>query len=235
METLWTEVDRYFEDRLTTDDPVLAAALADSTAAGLPAINVTPLQGKFLGLLAQLCNARRILEIGTLGGYSAIWMGRALPTDGTLVTLEISSSNAEVARRNLERAGLAERVHVVVGPASKSLAHLIADKVEPFDLVFIDADKESSEEYFEASLALSHVGTVIVVDNVVRKGAIIDNPSTDSMVLGVQKLADRLRRERRVSATAIQTVGGKGYDGFVMAIVTLPGTAQKREAGGRTA
>ena len=220
MESLWTEVDRYFEGRLTEDDPVLDAALADSTAAGLPAINVTPLQGKFLGLLAQLCNARRILEIGTLGGYSAIWMGRALPTEGTLVTLEISAGHAAVARRNIERAGLAERVHVVVGPASKSLAQLIADKVESFDLVFIDADKESSEEYFEASLALSHVGTVIVVDNVVRKGAIIDNPARDPMVLGVQKLADRLLREHRVSATAIQTVGGKGYDGFIMAVVT---------------
>ena len=230
MEQLWSDVDQYFERRLTATDDVLEAALADSTAAGLPAINVTPLQGKFLGLLAQLCNARRILEIGTLGGYSAIWMGRALPTDGSLVTLEISPGNAAVARRNIERAGLAERVHVVVGPASKSLTHLVADKVEPFDLVFIDADKESSEEYFDASLALSHVGTVIVVDNVVRKGAIIDNPTTDSMVLGIQKLADRLRLERRVSATAIQTVGGKGYDGFIMAIVTAAGTDEGREA-----
>jgi len=219
MESLWTEVDHYFEEHLTTEDAVLAAALADSTAAGLPAINVTPLQGKFLGLLAQLCNARRVLEIGTLGGYSAIWMGRALPTDGSLVTLEISTTNAEVARRNLDRAGLAERVHVVVGPASRSLAHLIADKVEPFDLVFIDADKESSEEYFEASLALSRVGTVIVVDNVVRKGAVVDRVSSDPMVRGIQRLAERLANESRVSATAIQTVGGKGYDGFIMAIV----------------
>ena len=200
-------------------DPVLEAALADSTAAGLPPINVTPLQGKFLALLAQLCNARRILEVGTLGGYSAIWMGRALPTNGMLVTLEISQKNAAVARKNIERAGLADRVQVVVDPASKTLARLISDTVEPFDLVFIDADKESSLEYFEASLALSHAGSVIVVDNVVRKGAVVDNPSTDSMVQGVQKLADHLRSERRVSATAIQTVGGKGYDGFVMARV----------------
>lgn len=200
-------------------DPVLEAALADSNAAGLPAINVTPLQGKFLALLAGVCNARRILEIGTLGGYSAIWMGRALPNDGSLITLEISPTNAAVARKNIERAGLDDRVRVVVDPASKTLGQFIADKVEPFDLVFIDADKESSMEYFEASLALSHVGTVIVVDNVVRKGAIVDNPSTDTMVLGVQKLADHLRHERRVSATAIQTVGGKGYDGFIMAVV----------------
>ena len=216
----WSEVDKYFEQRLGAGDDVLDAALADSTAAGLPPINVTPLQGKFLALLAQVCGARRILEIGTLGGYSAIWMGRALPPDGTLVTLEISKSHAAVAQRNIERADLADRVHVVVGRASDSLQNMIADKVEPFDLVFIDADKESSLEYFEASLALSHVGTIIVVDNVVRKGAIIDHPSTDSMVLGVQRLADHLPRERRVSATAIQTVGGKGYDGFIMAVVT---------------
>ena len=216
----WSEVDKYFEQRLGAADDVLDAALADSTAAGLPPINVTPLQGKLLALLAKVCDARRILEIGTLGGYSAIWMGRALTTDGTLITMEISKSHAAVAQKNIERAGLADRVHLVVGPASKSLQHMIADKVEPFDLVFIDADKESSLEYFEASLALSRVGTVIVVDNVVRKGAIIDHPSTDTMVLGVQRLADHLRRERRVSATAIQTVGAKGYDGFIMAVVT---------------
>ena len=215
----WSEVDTYFEERLIAPDDARAAAIADSVAAGLPPINVTPLQGRFLALLAQVCNARRILEIGTLGGYSAIWMGRALPADGTLITMEISTSNAAVARKNIERAGLSDRVHVVVGPASKSLAQLIDDKVEPFDLVFIDADKESSLEYFEASLALSHAGTVIVVDNVVRKGAIVDNPSTDRMVLGIQRLADHLPRERRVSATAIQTVGSKGYDGFIMAIV----------------
>jgi predicted O-methyltransferase YrrM len=218
---LWNEVDAYFEQRLTAADGVLEAALADSTAAGLPPINVTPLQGKLLALLAQLCSARRILEIGTLGGYSAIWMGRALPADGSLVTLEISRKHATVARRNIERAGLAERVHVVVGPASESLARLVADTVEPFDLVFIDADKESSLDYFEATLALSHAGTVIVVDNVVRKGAIVDSPTTDTMVLGVQKLAEHLRQETRVSATAIQTVGGKGYDGFIMAVVTF--------------
>jgi predicted O-methyltransferase YrrM len=223
MESLWKQVDEYFADRLTPPDDALEAALEDSAAAGLPAINVTPLQGKLLALLAQLCHAQRILEIGTLGGYSAIWMGRALPTDGSLVTLEINRSHAAVAQRSLERAGLAERVHVVVGPASHSLAHMIADKVEPFDLVFIDADKESSEEYFEAALTLSRVGTVIVVDNVVRKGAIVDKATSDTMVLGIQRLADQLEKETRATSTAIQTVGAKGYDGFILAVVKTPG------------
>jgi predicted O-methyltransferase YrrM len=219
MESLWNDVDAYFEDHLTVPDEALELALKDSASAGLPAINVTPLQGKFLALLAQLCHAQRILEIGTLGGYSAIWMGRALPTDGSLVTLEINKGHAAVAQRNLERAGLSERVHVVVGPASHSLAHMISDQVEPFDLVFIDADKESSEEYFEAALRLSRVGTVIVVDNVVRKGAIVEKGTSDTMVLGIQRLADRLTRETRVTSTAIQTVGAKGYDGFILAVV----------------
>ncbi len=223
MESLWNQVDQYFEDRLTPPDDALEAALKDSIAAGLPSINVTPLQGKFLALLAQLCHAQRILEIGTLGGYSAIWMGRALPTDGSLVTLEINRGHAAVAQRNIERAGLAERVHVVVGPASHSLAHMIADKVEPFDLVFIDADKESSEEYFEAALKLSRAGTVIVVDNVVRKGAVVDKETSDTMVLGIQHLTDRLAKEQRATSTAIQTVGGKGYDGFILAVVKTPG------------
>jgi predicted O-methyltransferase YrrM len=215
----WSEVDTYFEQRLLAPDDARAAAIADSMAAGLPPINVTPLQGRFLALLAQVCRARRILEIGTLGGYSAIWMGHALPVGGTLITMEISAGNAAVARKNIERAGLAGKVKVIVGPASESLQRLIDDKAEPFDLVFVDADKERSLEYFEASLALSHVGTVIVVDNVVRKGAIVDSASSDRMVLGIQRLADHLPRERRVSATAIQTVGSKGYDGFIMAVV----------------
>ena len=219
METTWNQVDTYFEQRLLAADDVLEAALADSSAAGLPPISVTPLQGKFLALLAKLGHARRILEVGTLGGYSAIWMARTLPPDGKLVTLEISSKHAEVAKRSIARAGLENRVTVVVAPAASALARMVADKVEPFDLVFIDADKESSVEYFEYALALSHPGTVIVVDNVVRKGEVIDAKSTDAMVQGVQRLADRLSKEQRVTATAIQTVGAKGYDGFILAIV----------------
>ena len=219
MEQTWNAVDDYFTQHLSLTDEVLEAALNDSTAAGLPAINVTPAQGKFLALLAQASHARRILEIGTLGGYSTIWMARALPEDGALVTLEIDAGNAAVARRNLERAGVARRTQVIVGPASESLARLIADRVEPFDLVFIDADKQSSTAYFDASLAMSHAGTMIIVDNVVREGAIVDAESTDVNVLGMRRLTERLANEPRVSATAIQTVGAKGYDGFILAVV----------------
>ena len=219
MEPIWNGVDEYFVEQLSLTDGVLEAALRDSAAAGLPAISVTATQGKFLALQAQLLSARRILEIGTLGGYSTIWMGRALPDDGALVTLEINPQNAEVARRNLERAGLAPRTQVVVGPALESLARLIREHVMPFDLVFIDADKENSVPYFDASLALSHAGTVIIVDNVVREGAIIDGTSTDTMVLGMRRLTERVAGEPRVSATVIQTVGSKGYDGFLMAMV----------------
>lgn len=219
VEQTWTRVDEYFEKRLGLSDAVLDAALSVSNAAGLPAINVTPGQGKFLALLARSIHARRILEIGTLGGYSTIWMARELPDEGELVTLEISAGHAAVARRNLERAGLAKRARVIVGPASDSLKQLMSDGVEPFDLVFIDADKERSVEYFDASLALSHPGSVIIVDNVVRKGAIIDESTSDAMVLGMQRLVKHLAQERRVSATALQTVGSKGYDGFILASV----------------
>jgi predicted O-methyltransferase YrrM len=216
----WTSVDEYFERRLSLSDVVLDAALDDSNAAGLPAINVTPAQGRLLALLIRVMGARRVLEIGTLGGYSTIWMARELPDDGMLVTLEISASNASVAQRNIERAGLAGRTTILVAPASESLNRLMADRTAPFDFVFIDADKEHSVEYFEAALALTRTGSVIIVDNVVRKGAIIDASTSDSMVLGMQRLMERLAHERRVSATAIQTVGSKGYDGFILAVVT---------------
>ncbi len=219
MEQTWSNVDDYFNEHLSLTDEILEAALKDSTTAGLPPINVTPAQGKFLALLARVARARRILEIGTLGGYSTIWMARALPDDGALITLEIDAGNAAVATRNLERAGLADRAHVVVGPARDSLRQLIADRVEPFDLVFIDADKQSSVAYFEASLALSRVGTIIIVDNVVREGAIVDATSTDVNVVGMRRLTERVANESRVSATAIQTVGAKGYDGFILAVV----------------
>jgi len=219
MEERWNAVDDYFGKRLIPPDPALEQALADSTAAGLPAINVTPLQGKLLAQLVRVSGSRRVLEIGTLGGYSAIWMGRAIPSDGSLVTLEINPRNAEVAQRNIERAGLTDRVRVVVGPAGEALSKMMADRVAPFDFVFIDADKENSLPYFESALWLSHKGTIIVVDNVVREGAIIDTNSADTMVRGVQLLANHLANEDRVSATAIQTVGAKGYDGFVLAVV----------------
>jgi predicted O-methyltransferase YrrM len=220
LEQTWTKVDEYFEKFLGLSDDILQAALDDSNSAGLPAINVTPAQGKFLGLLVRMMRARRILEIGTLGGYSTIWMARELPDEGALVTLEISPKNAEVAQRNLERAGVAGRTRLVIAPASDSLKRLIADHTEPFDVVFIDADKERSVEYFEAALALTRVGSVIIVDNVVRKGAIIDASTSDAMVIGMQRLTERVAREQRVSATAIQTVGSKGYDGFILAVVT---------------
>jgi predicted O-methyltransferase YrrM len=219
MDSTWQAVDDYFERHLALSESALVAALADSSAAGLPAINVTPALGRLLALLAQATGARRILEVGTLGGYSTIWMARALPADGLLVTLELNQHHAAVAQRNIERAGVADRVKIVVAPASDTLRSMIADDAEPFDLVFIDADKERSLEYFEAALALSHPGTLIIVDNVVRNGAVVDANATDPMVLGIQRLVDRLAGESRVSATAIQTVGGKGYDGFLLARV----------------
>jgi predicted O-methyltransferase YrrM len=219
METLWAQVDEYLAERLTPSDTALDTALATSAAAGLPAISVTATQGKLLQLLAQMRGARRILELGTLGGYSTIWLGRALPPDGELLTLEIDPTHAAVARHNIDRAGLADRVQVVLGPASETLAKLAADRVEPFDFVFIDADKANIDAYFEASLALSRPGTAIVVDNVVRKGRVIDAETDDANVLGVRRLFERLANEPRVSSTAVQTVGGKGYDGFILSIV----------------
>src|SRR5882724_8837368 len=212
---LWSAVDRYFAGSLLPADAVLEAALEASSAAGLPAIAVSPLQGKLLMLVAQLQGAKRILEIGTLGGYSAIWLGRALPNDGRLVTLEISAKHAEVARANLARADLAERVEVLVGPALQTLPSL--QEREPFDLTFIDADKPSNADYFSWAMKLSRKGSIIVVDNVVRSGAVADATSQDPNVLGVHRLNELIAREPRVDATAIQTVGSKGYDGFILA------------------
>ena len=228
METTWTEVDQYFVERLAPSDRALDAALANSAGEGLPAINVTPTQGKFLAMLAQLIKARRILEIGTLGGYSTIWMARALPKSGRVVSLEIDEHHAEVARDNIERAGLAKQIAIRVAPATESLAKLIAQRAKPFDLVFIDADKERTLEYFESSIELSRPGTVIVVDNVVRKGEIVDASSTDKSVRGMQRFMDSLAEDSRVDATGLQTVGSKGYDGFVIAVVTRTGRAPRR-------
>lgn len=218
-EHAWTSVDDYLNERLVERDPALEAALADSAAAGLPAIAVAPNQGKLLNLLARLRGARRILEVGTLGGYSTIWLGRALPADGRLITLEVDPKHAQVAEKNLARAGLRDRVEIRIGPALETLARLATEKQAPFDLTFIDADKQNNPNYFDAALKLSRPGSLILVDNVVRKGAVTDARSSDPAITGTRKLFDRLREERRVDATAIQTVGVKGWDGLAIALV----------------
>jgi predicted O-methyltransferase YrrM len=215
----WTAVDHYLADRLLEPDATLDAALEASAAAGLPAHGVSPTQGRLLELLARVQGARTILEIGTLGGYSTIWLGRALPPDGRLVTLEANPHYAEVARANLARAGLAEAVELHVGLAETTLARLAADGDGPFDLIFIDADKAGNAQYLTWALALSRAGTLIVADNVVRGGAVVDGDSADPGVQGVRRFFDLLAAHARVSATAIQTVGEKGHDGFALALV----------------
>jgi predicted O-methyltransferase YrrM len=216
----WAAVDQYIADLLMPADPALEAALQASAAAGLPAINVTPNLGKLLMLLAQVCGARAILEIGTLGGYSTIWLARALPAGGRLITLEAEPRHAEIARANIARAGLSNVVELRLGLALETLPQLAAERRGPFDLIFIDADKPNIPEYFAWALKLSRRGSLIIVDNVVRKGAVIDAASDDPSVQGVRRFNELLAAERRVSATAIQTVGGKGYDGFALALVT---------------
>ncbi|HET9326265.1 MAG TPA: O-methyltransferase [Candidatus Eisenbacteria bacterium] len=217
---LWNKVDGYLNELLIGDDPVLEAALEDSRAAGLPEIQVAPNQGKLLHMLARAIGARRILEIGTLAGYSTIWMGRALEKDGRLITLEYEAKHADVARRNLSRAGLDDRVEVRVGKALDLLPGIEKEKLPPFDLTFIDADKQSTTEYFEWALRLSRRGSLIVVDNVVRKGEVANPESNDDMVLGMRRFFQRLAAETRVAATAIQTVGVKEHDGLAIALVT---------------
>ncbi|WP_020474138.1 O-methyltransferase [Zavarzinella formosa] len=220
---LWTQVDQYFADLLLPADPVLEAALKASDDAGLPAINVTPNQGKLLQLLAKIRGARTILEIGTLGGYSTIWLARALPADGRLITLEVDAKHAEVARQNIEFAGLAAIVDIRLGKALDTLPQLAAEGSGPYDMFFIDADKPSNPDYFKWALKLSRSGTIIIVDNVVRKGAVIDSANEDASVQGVRRLMEIMAAEPRVTATAIQTVGGKGYDGFAIALVNNNG------------
>ncbi|KUZ79016.1 O-methyltransferase [Burkholderia ubonensis] len=215
----WTQVDAYFSATLVPSDDALDAALAASDAAGLPAINVAPNQGKLLQLLATIRGARRILEVGTLGGYSTIWLARALPPGGRLVTLELNPEHAKVATRNISRAGFADVVSVVVGSAKDSLAQLVEAGTEPFDFIFIDADKESNAVYLEAALKLSRPGTVIVVDNVVRRGRVADPDNHDPDVVGVRDGFRFIAAEPRLETTAVQTVGLKGWDGFAISIV----------------
>jgi predicted O-methyltransferase YrrM len=216
---LWTAVDAYFTHALVQPDDVLESALADSVAAGLPAIQVSPPQGKMLHLWARAMGARKILEIGTLGGYSTIWLARALPPGGMLVTLEIDPEHAMVAQSNLARAGLSGMVDLRLGRALDTLPMLQAEEVGPFDFVFIDADKPSNPDYYRWALKLSRPGSLIVIDNVVREGKVLDGASTDENVQGVRQLIDLVSTDRHVTATAVQTVGSKGYDGFILALV----------------
>jgi predicted O-methyltransferase YrrM len=218
-EELWEKVDEYLAERLIPADAALTAAREANEAANLPAIDVSATQGKFLYLLAKIRGARRILEVGTLGGYSAIWMARALPEDGRLVTLEIAKRHADVALENVERAGLSGRVELRVGPAAESLAALVKEGAEPFDLIFIDADKPNNPVYLEWALQLARPGAVLIVDNVIREGAVADSESTDVSVRGTRSLFDLMATHPRLDATALQTVGSKGYDGFVVARV----------------
>jgi predicted O-methyltransferase YrrM len=216
---LWTSVDRYITDTLIPADPVLEAALTASTDAGLPPIAVAPNQGKWLMILAQIVGAQSILEMGTLGGYSTIWLARALPPDGSLVTLEADPKHAEVARANIALAGFADKVEVRLGKALEILPEIAAEGLSPFDFIFIDADKGNYPGYLEWALKLSRPGTLIIADNVVRDGAVIDAANPDPAVQGVRRMNEIIASEPRLSATAIQTVGSKGYDGFAIAIV----------------
>jgi predicted O-methyltransferase YrrM len=216
----WTAVDQYITQTIPHSDAALDEAVAANTAAGLPSIDVAPNQGKLLHLLALATRARRILEVGTLGGYSTIWLARALPADGRLVTLEVSPKHAEVARGNLDRAGVGEKVEIRVGPAAVSLEQLVRERAEPFDLIFIDADKPSNPVYLAWALKLAKRGSVIVIDNVVREGAVADAHSTDPGVIGTRAMFEMLAAEPRLTATVMQTVGSKGHDGFAIAVVT---------------
>lgn len=215
----WTAVDRYITEMLVPSDPVLDAALKASADGELPSIQVSAPQGKLLHLLARSINARNILEIGTLGGYSTIWMARALPAGGRMLTLEASAKHAEVARSNFARAGLANTIELRLGPALETLPSVAADGRGPFDLIFIDANKSTMAEYFDWALKLSRPGSVIIADNVIRDGAVADPNSTDADVQGVRRFNERVSGEPRVSGTAIQTVGSKGYDGFALVLV----------------
>jgi predicted O-methyltransferase YrrM len=215
----WNAVDQYLSDLLQLSDSALEAALTASAAAGLPPISVTPTQGKLLHLLARTQQSRNILEIGTLGGYSTIWLARALPAGGRLITLESDPKHAEVARANIARAGLADVVELRTGRALETLPQIAVEGGGPFDLIFIDADKPATADYFAWALKLSRPGSLIIVDNVVRKGALVDAASEDPNVRGMRRFCEALAAEKRVSATVLQTVGSKGHDGLAIVLV----------------
>lgn len=219
MQEVWTAVDAYFGDKLAPSDRALDAALAANREANLPAIDVTPLQGKFLDLLVRITRARRILELGTLGGYSTIWLARAVADGGMVTSLELDPRHAEIARANLDNAGVLDRVDLRVGPAADELRAMIAGCNQPFDLIFIDADKAGYPEYLELSLKLSRPGTVILADNVVRDGKVIEPDNPDPNIQGVRRFTELIAAEPRLTATVLQSVCGKGYDGFALAIV----------------
>jgi predicted O-methyltransferase YrrM len=216
---VWTAVDKYITDLLHPPDPALEAALQAASAAGLPPIQVSPVQGKLLHLLARSCNARQILEIGTLGGYSTIWLARALPAGGRVVTLEANPKHAEVSRTNFAQAGVASMIELRLGPALETLPKLAAEGRGPFDLIFIDANKSTMADYFDWAMKLARPGSVIIADNVIRDGEVLNANTTDEDIQGVRRFNERLAAEKRVSATEIQTVGSKGYDGFALAVV----------------
>jgi predicted O-methyltransferase YrrM len=218
-ENRWSAVDAYFTETIVAPDRALEEALAANATAGLPSIDVSAPQGKLIHLLARMTGARKALEIGALGGYSTIWLARALPDDGRLITLELNAKRADIARRNVARAGLGGKVDVRTGAALTTLPKIEAEGLGPFDFVFIDADKTNNAAYLEWGLRLSRPGTAIVVDNVVRDGAIVDAASADPDVIGTRRMFEMMAREPRLSATAVQTVGAKGWDGFALAIV----------------
>ena len=216
---IWKQVDQYFAKALIAHGDGFEAALDANRKANLPAIDVTPLQGKLLEILARATGARRVLEIGTLGGYSTLWLARALANNGLVVTLEIEPRHAQIARHNLETAGLAHCVELRIGPAAQTLAELVNEQSAPFDFIFIDADKAGYPEYLQWSMKLSRPGTLIVADNVVRDGKVIDPDNPDPNIQGVRRFTELVSAEPRLSATALQTVADKGYDGFVIAVV----------------
>ena len=218
-EEIWNKVDDYLDRMIVDQDHALLAALKDSEEADLPRINVSPPQGKMLHILARSLSAKRILEMGTLGAYSTIWLARALPDDGEMLSLEVNQKHAEVSRRNLERANLSKKVKIILGTALDSLSTLYKNGSKPFDFIFIDADKQNYPGYFDWAIKLSHSGSMIVVDNVVRKGSIIETGNTDPNVKGVKEMLSSIRSYKNIIATAIQTVGVKGHDGFALIYV----------------